>query len=51
MESAVGDRISVWIVDVEGTRLFIGAETSTQADAALEREVERIVGSIRFGPG
>ena len=48
MESTVGDTIRVWFVDVDGTRLFIEAETSIRADAALEREIERIVGSIRF---
>jgi hypothetical protein len=44
----VGDTIRVWIVEVEGTRLFIEAETSTQADADLEQEIQQIVGSIRF---
>ena len=49
MESSVGDTIAVWLVDVDGKRLFFAAETTTQADAALEREIERIVASIRFG--
>lgn len=49
MESTVGDTIRVWFVDVDGTRLFFEAQTSTEADADLEREIERIVGSIRFG--
>jgi hypothetical protein len=44
----VGDTIRVWIIEVGETRLFIEAETSTQADADLEREVEQIVESIRF---
>jgi len=44
----VGDTIRVWIVDVGGTRLFIEAETTTQADAELEKEIRQIVGSIRF---
>lgn len=48
METSMGDTIRVWIVDVGGTRLFFGAETSTQADADLEREIRRIVASIRF---
>jgi hypothetical protein len=48
MESTVGDTIRVWLVDVDGTRLFIAAETSSQSDAALDGEIERIVGSIRF---
>jgi hypothetical protein len=43
-----GDTIRVWIVDVDGTLLFIGAETREDATPALEREIEGIVGSIRF---
>lgn len=49
METDVGDTIRVWIVDVNGTRLFIEAETTTQADADLKKEIRQIVGSIRFG--
>ena len=45
----VGDSIRVWIADVGDTRLFIEAETSTDSDRQLEREVEQIVESIRFG--
>ena len=44
----VGATIRVWIVDVGSTRLFIEAETNTDADPQLEREVVRIVESIRF---
>ena len=44
----VGDTIRVWIVKVRGTILFIEAETTTQASAQLESEIEQIVGSIRF---
>ena len=50
--TGVGDTIGVWIVDVDGTRLFIEAETtkgfSPYLDRDLEQEVERIVESIRF---
>jgi hypothetical protein len=46
--TAVGVTIDVWIVDVSGTRLFIEAETTRQAGRELEREVQQIVGSIRF---
>jgi hypothetical protein len=48
MTTNVGDTIRVWIVDVGGTRLFIGAETTEQADRDLEQEIHQIVGSIRF---
>jgi hypothetical protein len=47
-ETRVGDTIRVWIVDVDGTLLFIEAETTDQADAELEREIQQIVGSISF---
>ena len=40
--------LRVWIVDVDGTRLFIEAETTKQAGPDLEREIQQIVGSIRF---
>jgi hypothetical protein len=44
----VGDTIRVWIVDVNGTRLFIEAETHKQAGRGLEQQIAEIVGSIRF---
>jgi hypothetical protein len=44
----VGVTIRVWIVAVNGTRLFIAAATTEQANARLKREVKRIVESIRF---
>jgi Tol biopolymer transport system component len=46
--TVVGVTIDVWIVDVDGTRLFIEAETTRQADRDLQREIRQIVGSIRF---
>jgi hypothetical protein len=48
-ETHAGDTIRVWIVQVGGTRLFIEAETSAQADSRLDDEVVKIVESIRFG--
>ncbi|HET6713975.1 MAG TPA: hypothetical protein VFI59_09730 [Actinomycetota bacterium] len=48
--TTAGDRIEVWIVDVSGSRLFIAAVTTEQADRALRRESRQIVGSIRFIP-
>jgi len=44
-----GDTIRVWIVDVDGTRLFIAAATTEQANATLRNEVHQIVQTIRFG--
>jgi hypothetical protein len=63
LDTNVGDTISVWIVDVDGKRLVIEAETRqpesqgyplatqvTRADVLkVEAEIETIVGSIRFG--
>ncbi len=44
----MGDTITVWIVDVGGTRLFIEGDTHKAAGSDLEREIGQIVGSIRF---
>ena len=44
----VGDTINVWIVDVDGTRVFIESEMHERAGSRLELEIRRIVGSIRF---
>jgi hypothetical protein len=62
LDTNVGDTMSVWIVDVDGRRLVIEAETRqpnsqgyplgfqvTRADVLkVEAEIENIVGSIRF---
>lgn len=64
-ETLAGDTIRVWIVEMDGTRLFIAGETHadlrlgeamTEAEqAGLDREIRQIVDSIRFerdsGPG
>jgi hypothetical protein len=44
----IGATIKLWIIDVDGTLLFIEAETTPDADADLQQEIEQIVGSIRF---
>jgi hypothetical protein len=46
--TGVGATIRVWIVDVDGTRLFIQAATTKQASSGLVKEVQQIVKSIRF---
>jgi hypothetical protein len=46
--TGIGDTIKVWIVDIDGTRLFIEAETTKQAVGGLEQEVQQIVESISF---
>jgi hypothetical protein len=46
--TTTGDTIRVWIVHVRGTLFVIEAATNEQADQQLEREITRIVGSIRF---
>lgn len=58
-QSSVGNTIRIWMVDVGGTRLFIGAEMRKQhartGEAVLPRvyrevaqEITKIIGSIRF---
>ena len=44
----IGDTIRIWLVDVDGTLLYIEGDTHTGAGPQLEREVQRIVDSIRF---
>jgi hypothetical protein len=58
LRTEVGDTVRVWIVDVDGTLLFIEAETvaiSTSRDHGrlargedLERQIYQIIDSIRF---
>jgi hypothetical protein len=44
-----GDTIRVWVVDVDGVRLFIEAETTKDASLDLsQEEIHQIVQSIRF---
>jgi hypothetical protein len=45
----VGATIRVWIVVVDGRRLFIAGETTQDAAPELDQEIQQIVGSIRFG--
>ncbi|MGH2820688.1 MAG: hypothetical protein ACRDJ5_08545 [Actinomycetota bacterium] len=47
-ETNEGDTIRVWVIDVEGTLLFMEAETTEQATPDLERQIQQIVESIRF---
>jgi hypothetical protein len=51
LESNVGDTIRVWIVAVNGTRLFIEAQTTKDAGDAVDREIAEIVRSIHFHEG
>jgi hypothetical protein len=46
--TSVGDTIRVWIVDVDGVRLFIEAETTEDAGSDVRQEIKQIVESIRF---
>jgi len=43
-----GDTIRVWIVDVDGTLLFIEAATHWNAGSAVAQEIQQIVDSIQF---
>lgn len=44
----LGDTIRVWIVDVDGARLFIQADTRKGASPEVEQEIQQIVDSIQF---
>jgi hypothetical protein len=44
----LGDTLRVWIVDVNGARLSIEAETRKVAGPEIEQEIQQIVDSIRF---
>jgi len=44
----VGDTIRVWLVKVGRKVLFIEGDTRKYARFDLEREIQQIVGSIRF---
>jgi hypothetical protein len=47
--SQPGDTIDVWIVDVDGTTLFIGGETHPDSlSPHVAEEIQKIVDSIRF---
>ena len=45
LTTGVGDTIRVWIVVVNGKRLFLAAATKA---GGLEKEIQQIVESIRF---
>jgi hypothetical protein len=46
--TAVGNTVRVWIVSLDGKRLFVAAATTEEANARLKRQVKQIVESIRF---
>ena len=54
-ETTAGDTIRVWIVDLDGSLLFIGGLSKPDAGEDVEAEIETIVESIRvlrlLGPG
>lgn len=46
----LGSTIRVWIVDVNGTLVWIDGETSKDAAAGVAREMQQIIDSIQFAP-
>lgn len=45
----LGDTVNVWIVDVDGRRLFVSGETHGQPPSpTLEQEIQEIVDSVSF---
>lgn len=46
--TVLGATLSVWIVDVDGTRLSIDAETYKDAGPEIEQEIQAMIDSIQF---
>lgn len=46
--TALGETVRVWIVDMDGTRLFIEAESYKGAGPEVEQEIQQLVDSIQF---
>jgi hypothetical protein len=46
--TSVGDKIRAWVVDVDGSLLFIGTVTKPGAGSGLEQQIEQIVRSLDF---
>jgi hypothetical protein len=46
--TALGDTIRVWIVEVDGARIFIEAETRKGASPEIGQEIQDMVDSIQF---
>jgi hypothetical protein len=46
--SQLGQMIRVWIVDVDGERMWLEAETYAGATPEIEQEIQRIIDSIQF---
>ena len=47
--TAPGVTLRVWVIDVDGTRLFIEAETFKEARPTVGPEIQKMVDSIQFG--
>jgi len=48
LDTLPGDTIRVWIIEVEGTLLFIQAETRPDAGSRVEQEIDEVIASVRF---
>jgi hypothetical protein len=46
--TALGETVRVWIMEVDGTRLFIEAESYKGAGPEIDQEIQQVVDSIRF---
>ena len=46
--TALGVTLRLWIVDVNGTRLFIEAESYEGASPKVDQEIQKVVDSIQF---
>ncbi len=47
-QTSADDTVRAWVVDVDGTRLFIVGETTPDAGPVLDQEIRDIVDSIQF---
>jgi hypothetical protein len=47
--SQLGQTLRVWVVDVDGERVWLEAETYAGATPEIEQEIQRIIDSIEFG--
>jgi hypothetical protein len=46
--SQLGQTLRVWVVDVDGERVWVEAETYAGATPEIEQEIQRIIDSIQF---
>jgi hypothetical protein len=48
MATGLGDTISIWIVDVDGTLIFLAVGTHPEAGQRIRGEIDEIIQSVQF---